>query len=322
MKQRRNARKRETGEPRGNTPTSRIFQHDSHVQKSWVIPSGIEPSSPWREESHLTTTPATIPTRGHGGVTERILQSRCCANDTAPHIQWGWQCQRRTLSGLRGRKGSASVRDVIHTTTDRRLRPEELLLADPRTNYVLSAHVRGLQMAGYEICADAAESRTQNKWPRINERHKSLGRRCRFLAGITKDSLELAASMKAADLQKKNSSQLNSVSGQRHVGTGPRWYSGQTTRFPPRLTGFDSWRGRSRIFACGDRAGRRRWLVGFLGDLPFLPPLHSGAASYSPRFKLIGYQDWNAVRQSSPGTFYSAAAGQADREHYAARISQ
>ncbi|KAJ8873607.1 hypothetical protein PR048_024425 [Dryococelus australis] len=50
--------------------------------------------------------------------------------------------------------------------------------------------------------------------------------------------------------------------------------------------------GRSRIFACGKRAGRCRWLTGFLGDLPFPPPLHSGSAPYSPRFILNGSQDF------------------------------
>ncbi|KAJ8888547.1 hypothetical protein PR048_008038 [Dryococelus australis] len=36
-----------------------------------------------------------------------------------------------------------------------------------------------------------------------------------------------------------------------------------------------------RIVASGNRAGRCRWSVGFPGDLPFHPPLHSGAALYS-----------------------------------------
>ncbi|KAJ8866143.1 hypothetical protein PR048_033667 [Dryococelus australis] len=40
--------------------------------------------------------------------------------------------------------------------------------------------------------------------------------------------------------------------------------------------------GSLRIFACGNRAGRCRWSVGFLGDLLFNPPFHSGAAPYSP----------------------------------------
>ncbi|KAJ8894696.1 hypothetical protein PR048_000003 [Dryococelus australis] len=41
------------------------------------------------------------------------------------------------------------------------------------------------------------------------------------------------------------------------------------------------------IFASGNRAGRCRWSAGFLGDLP----LHSGVATFSPRFTLIGSQD-------------------------------
>ncbi|KAJ8896116.1 hypothetical protein PR048_001458 [Dryococelus australis] len=46
---------------------------------------------------------------------------------------------------------------------------------------------------------------------------------------------------------------------------------------PPRRTGFNPRTG-SRIFASGNRAGRCRWSAGFLGDLPFSPPLHSAAA--------------------------------------------
>ncbi|KAJ8878867.1 hypothetical protein PR048_019456 [Dryococelus australis] len=38
-----------------------------------------------------------------------------------------------------------------------------------------------------------------------------------------------------------------------------------------------------RISACGNRAGRCRWSAGFLGDIPFPLPLHSGAAPYSPQ---------------------------------------
>ncbi|KAJ8884207.1 hypothetical protein PR048_016064 [Dryococelus australis] len=35
-----------------------------------------------------------------------------------------------------------------------------------------------------------------------------------------------------------------------------------------------------RIFACGNRGGQYRWSAGFLGDLPFPLPFHSGAAPY------------------------------------------
>ncbi|KAJ8878693.1 hypothetical protein PR048_019278 [Dryococelus australis] len=49
--------------------------------------------------------------------------------------------------------------------------------------------------------------------------------------------------------------------------------------------------GRSQIFVCGNRARRSHWSEGFLGDLPFPPPSHSGSAPYSPRFTFIGSQD-------------------------------
>ncbi|KAJ8872319.1 hypothetical protein PR048_025923 [Dryococelus australis] len=40
-----------------------------------------------------------------------------------------------------------------------------------------------------------------------------------------------------------------------------------------------------------NRAGRCQWSAGFLGDLPFPPPFHSGAAPYSPRFTSFGSRD-------------------------------
>ncbi|KAJ8894521.1 hypothetical protein PR048_007178 [Dryococelus australis] len=72
---------------------------------------------------------------------------------------------------------------------------------------------------------------------------------------------------------------------------GSQWYSGLTVASHRGPTGFDSRRNRSRILACGNRAGRCRWSVGFLGDLPFPPPLQSSAAPYSPSFTLISSQD-------------------------------
>ncbi|KAJ8866049.1 hypothetical protein PR048_033573 [Dryococelus australis] len=60
---------------------------------------------------------------------------------------------------------------------------------------------------------------------------------------------------------------------------------------PTRRTVFDPQQVHSRVFACGSRAGRCRWSAGFLGDLPFPLPLHSGAAPYTPRFTRIGSQD-------------------------------
>ncbi|KAJ8882260.1 hypothetical protein PR048_018748 [Dryococelus australis] len=42
--------------------------------------------------------------------------------------------------------------------------------------------------------------------------------------------------------------------------------------------------------------------VGFLGDLPFAPPMHSGTAQSSPRFNLIGSQDIDVRNRASSST--------------------
>ncbi|KAJ8888357.1 hypothetical protein PR048_007847 [Dryococelus australis] len=64
-----------------------------------------------------------------------------------------------------------------------------------------------------------------------------------------------------------------------------------TDRLPPRRTWLKPWPDHSRIFASGNRARRYRMSAAFLGDLPFSPPLHSCAASFSPLFTLIGSRD-------------------------------
>ncbi|KAJ8883930.1 hypothetical protein PR048_015785 [Dryococelus australis] len=62
---------------------------------------------------------------------------------------------------------------------------------------------------------------------------------------------------------------------------------------------FDSRRGRFRISACGNRAGRCRWSTGFLMELP---PFHSGAAPSSTRFILIGSLDLDKYLQPADYT--------------------
>ncbi|KAJ8884016.1 hypothetical protein PR048_015873 [Dryococelus australis] len=49
--------------------------------------------------------------------------------------------------------------------------------------------------------------------------------------------------------------------------------------------------GSPRNFACGNRAGRCRWPAGFLGDLSFSLPFHSGASPYSPCYTRVGSRD-------------------------------
>ncbi|KAJ8874023.1 hypothetical protein PR048_024863 [Dryococelus australis] len=59
----------------------------------------------------------------------------------------------------------------------------------------------------------------------------------------------------------------------------------------PELVRLRTRRGRFRIFALGDRAGRCRWSPGFLGDLPFPSALHSGVASCTPCLTLTDSLD-------------------------------
>ncbi|KAJ8866213.1 hypothetical protein PR048_032056 [Dryococelus australis] len=74
-------------------------------------------------------------------------------------------------------------------------------------------------------------------------------------------------------------------------------------RFDPRLSRFriDPRLSRFRIFVCGNRAGRCRWSMGFLGGIQFLPPFRSRAAPHSPRFTLAGSEDLNLTPMPYPG---------------------
>ncbi|KAJ8891212.1 hypothetical protein PR048_010727 [Dryococelus australis] len=47
-----------------------------------------------------------------------------------------------------------------------------------------------------------------------------------------------------------------------------------------------SWLRTGETLACGNRAGLCRWSAGFLVDLPYSTPLHSGADPYSPNYRL------------------------------------
>ncbi|KAJ8894188.1 hypothetical protein PR048_006798 [Dryococelus australis] len=66
----------------------------------------------------------------------------------------------------------------------------------------------------------------------------------------------------------------------------------QLSTLPCPRPGFNPRPDHSRIFACGNRAGRCRWSADFLGDnYPSVVRLHSGTAPYSPIFTLIGSHD-------------------------------
>ncbi|KAJ8884314.1 hypothetical protein PR048_016171 [Dryococelus australis] len=60
VEQRRNARARETRDPRENPLTNDIVRHDSHVRKQRVNPQGIKLGSPWLEASALPAVPPRL----------------------------------------------------------------------------------------------------------------------------------------------------------------------------------------------------------------------------------------------------------------------
>ncbi|KAJ8884536.1 hypothetical protein PR048_016393 [Dryococelus australis] len=59
-----------------------------------------------------------------------------------------------------------------------------------------------------------------------------------------------------------------------------------------------------KIFPCGNLTRRCRWSAGFLGDLPFPPPLQSGDAPHSYRSTVIGSQDTDANSRPNLFTHY------------------
>ncbi|KAJ8872751.1 hypothetical protein PR048_026367 [Dryococelus australis] len=82
----------------------------------------------------------------------------------------------------------------------------------------------------------------------------------------------------------------------------PELRSGKLARLPPTSTGFNPRMGHSRIFAWGNRAGRRRWSASFLEDRP---SLHSGAAPHSPHSPSSASQDFAAEsRPTRPSVAY------------------
>ncbi|KAJ8887410.1 hypothetical protein PR048_013625 [Dryococelus australis] len=59
----------------------------------------------------------------------------------------------------------------------------------------------------------------------------------------------------------------------------------------------------ARFSVAKNCAGRCRWSDGFFEDLPFPPPFHLGTAPYSPRFTLIGSQEFDVKNRPNTSTF-------------------
>ncbi|KAJ8898242.1 hypothetical protein PR048_003602 [Dryococelus australis] len=112
------------------------------------------------------------------------------------------------------------------------------------------------------------------------------------------NSLPVAATRQrsAAPGAPRASLQYSSAPGSAQTSP-PLWKGGRglkknkTTRLPPRINRvrFPTWS--PPDFHVWESCWTMPLVSGFSRDLPFPPPLHSGAAPHSPRFNLIGSQD-------------------------------
>ncbi|KAJ8890651.1 hypothetical protein PR048_010160 [Dryococelus australis] len=111
-------------------------------------------------------------------------------------------------------------------------------------------------------CVIATKSNALN-WPNVLEMDETLVTREMFL-----------------EMSRGGAADSSPRSGVERVERGGRATVAERLARSPRRTGFNPRQGH-RIFTCGNRAGRCRWLAGFLGDLLFPPLLHSDVAPYS-----------------------------------------
>ncbi|KAJ8868314.1 hypothetical protein PR048_029830 [Dryococelus australis] len=156
-------------------------------------------------------------------------------------------------------------------------------------------------------CAYNKLHNTKANWPTAML-HAALCAACRS-NGLLLSPTALTAS--CATVERLRVTQLVVHAGRRLLGgflspfeAGKRGsYKGDTDM----RTGFESWRGRSRIFA--------RWSAGFLGNLQ---PFHSSAAQYSPRFTYIGSGD--PVVKSRPYLFTALYCDRASRQCHSLKM--
>ncbi|KAJ8894701.1 hypothetical protein PR048_000008 [Dryococelus australis] len=126
MDQRRNARAGETGDPRGNQPTTGLVHQDSRLRKPRSDLAGVEPCSPWWEASRLTAelslplvkklvahaqqvnpvgpvalvamTTQSAPDAPSPTISLEAGKRECNKDDTATHIECSIDAKRMALS--------------------------------------------------------------------------------------------------------------------------------------------------------------------------------------------------------------------------------
>ncbi|KAJ8891929.1 hypothetical protein PR048_004488 [Dryococelus australis] len=234
------------GKDRENPPNSGIVWHDCHLQKFGTNRPGVEPGSPRLE--------ASMQRLGHTAF-YGSMNVACI----------GRSCQTKLATGRLTH--AEDIRDVFIRCVLKYDSDEGEL-----TVRILASHqgeqgsISGRVTPGFsqvEIMLDDVPV-----WRVFSgiSRFPSL----RISAQLHSRLISPSSDLKTSLLKTSRIPQLNSR-GRRWA----RWLS-----LPPRRTGFNPRPGH-RIFTSENCTRRCRWSAGFLGDLPFLPPLHSGAAPYS-----------------------------------------
>ncbi|KAJ8881411.1 hypothetical protein PR048_017892 [Dryococelus australis] len=248
---RRMAKAGETVDRRENPPTSGIVRHDSHMRKSRGDPPGIGDGSPWWEANSLNTTPPRLHMRSTGTQANGPARKDVALGGGGEAGEAGDEREAGTRSG---HDPGARDRYLRETTSP----PLRYSISSPRdlhchkqTPALPQCHVAATR-AFTPLCIPATPSSLPTPQP-LNIRPSDV------------------------------------ISTTPNMRNGRR-LSGFICLPPTKANRVQSPAGSLWILASGNRAGRCRWLVGFLEELPFLPPLHSGAAPFSPH-TLVGSQD-------------------------------
>ncbi|KAJ8896054.1 hypothetical protein PR048_001395 [Dryococelus australis] len=255
---RRNAWAGETGDPRENPPTTGIVRHDSHLRKSGLTRPGLNPAY------NLTSTLT--------GMLPIMLAS---TGRKQPHPLTNMERKRVMEGNGKGRLGEKE-RDICRWVKAAGIcYHEETGVRITRENPLLN-YVRHVFPSVQKSSSDFAGNRT---WF--------------ALAG---DEWSVHHTTAAAII---NLIRLLVVGIQAcihtHVHTWAWFFLGKLGRGDVVVWLLASHKGKQGSIPGGvalwdfrvwESCRTSRWSVGFLGDLPFSPSLHSGAVPYSPRFNL------------------------------------
>ncbi|KAJ8868767.1 hypothetical protein PR048_030307 [Dryococelus australis] len=254
MEQLRNARAGETGDLREDPPTSGIVRHDSHTRKSGCALAG-----------------------------NRARRFASCKDGATSFHQK--LLQRYNVSGQKTSLGNAAkiskrtLRRIVECGRTERFRSEFY------AHYVLFGSLMrvlaSINLTGY-VCLFLIVAGKQTRIQIWAVHGKAL------MGGDASVCCK-ATNHLCSQSGKRRQSPAGILDQGSHVLYCDNFFKAMYLKILRGHSGF--MRDRSRIFACGNRAGICCWPAGFSRGSPVPPPLKCGAAPYSHRFPVIGSQD-------------------------------